>query len=461
MNLSFSLRRRLVLALLLALALAGLVVWELVRMVRASSEQRMQFTRSLVSQELEHVAVAEEGERPSLTGLRSGIAKTRGELPLERGLPQEVDAVLRAQIATAERGERRLVEVPVGTPSTKVRPEGGRRQDSTMYLVGVLGREDGTVAWVGYPIRQPAFIDRFRLLALAFGVLVLALAALTLVTVGSVDRGVRGLTSSLRELDVDLHAAVPTPRLAELRQVADGIRALARNLAAATDAREALASELQRRERLAALGRVVAGVAHEVRNPLASLKLKIDLARSDPETSAMLRGDLESMGREVQRLDRLVSDLLVLGGRRPRARSEEDLHALALERIELLRPWAREHDVEIVAPAVATALPRAIDRDGVSQALDNLLRNAVEATPKGGTVHLSAEVVGERVRLLVEDPGVGVAEDRTTELFEPFFTTKPEGLGLGLATARAFAIAEGGELRYDRHDGKTRFTLEI
>lgn len=460
MNLSFSLRRRLVLALLLALALAGLVVWELVRMVRTSTEQRVQFTRSLVTQELEHVAVAVEGDRPTLTGLRSGIALARGERQGGRGLPDEVDAVLRAQITTTRTGERRFVEVPIEAPMVSA-PADGRRREANMYLLGVLGRDDGTVAWVAYPVRTPPFAERFRNLAIAFAVLVLALAMLTLWTVGSVSRGVRGLTGSLAALDVDLHAEVARPKLAELRQVADGIRALAQNLASATEAREAMAGELQRRERLAALGRVVAGVAHEVRNPLASLKLQIDLARSDPATSEGLRGDLGGMAREVERLDRLVSDLLVLGGRRSRSRSDEDLHALVRERAQLLAPWAEERGVTIRASAPPAPLVRSVDRDGISQALDNLLRNAVEAAPHGSQVDWSCDGGGERLRVCIEDPGPGVAEDRKAELFEPFFTTKPEGLGLGLATARAFAVAEGGELRYDRDGGKTRFTLEL
>lgn len=455
MNLSFSLRRRLVLALLLALALAGLVVWELVRIVRSSSEQRMQFTRSLVTQELEHVAVAEESERPTLTGLRSGIAKTKNAGVTLRNLPPEIESVLDTQIATAARGERRLVEAQVTRPRTD-----GKRNESTTYLVGVLAREDGSVAWVGYPVRQPAFAERFRMLAFAFAVLVLALAILTLVTIGSLDRGVRGLTTSLRALDNDLRAQVATPKLAELRQVADGIRALAQNLAAAEGEREALATQLQRRERLAALGRVVAGVAHEVRNPLAALQLQIDLAKSDPSTGVGLRGDLETMAREVKRLDRLVSDLLVLGGRRPRSRTQEDLGLLSRERAELMSAWAEERHVRIVAEG-GTGILREVDKDGISQALDNLLRNAVEAAPEGSQIEIVTRAVGERIQLRVEDPGPGVAEGRSTELFEPFFTTKPEGLGLGLATARAFAVAEGGELRYEHHDGKTRFTLEL
>ena len=455
MNLAFSLRRRLVLAFVLALSLAGLVTSELYRMIRSSADQRLQFTRSLVAQELEHVAVESEAERSTLTGLRSGIVRGDSVAVIDRALPGEVDTVLRAQASGLSVDQRRSVEVPVADKSE------GPRREVNAYFLGVLGRADGSVAWVAYPVRTPPFADRFRSLLVALGALVLLLAALTLFTVGSVDRGVRSLTSSLRALDENLDAEVARPRLAELRRVADGIRALAKSLALETAERETLAGELQRRERLAALGRVVAGVAHEVRNPLASLKLKIDLAKSDASATVTQRAELVGMGREVERLDRLVSDLLVLGGRRPRSRCELDLQELVRERASLLAPWAEARGVTVRTGDDVGPLLRSIDRDGFSQAIDNLLRNAVEAAPRGAAVDIAARVAGSKVRVEIEDPGPGVADERTAQLFEPFFTTKAEGLGLGLATARAIAVAEGGDLRYAREHGKTRFTLEV
>jgi signal transduction histidine kinase len=102
-----------------------------------------------------------------------------------------------------------------------------------------------------------------------------------------------------------------------------------------------------------------------------------------------------------------------------------------------------------------------IDADSLSRAVDNFLRNAVEASPKGGRVRAAIEKRGARVVVRVEDAGSGVDIARAAELFEPFFTTKPEGTGLGLAISRAIARAHGGDATYGREGNVTRFELTL
>jgi signal transduction histidine kinase len=102
-----------------------------------------------------------------------------------------------------------------------------------------------------------------------------------------------------------------------------------------------------------------------------------------------------------------------------------------------------------------------IDADSISRAVDNFLRNAVEASPKGGHVRASVERRGGRVAVCVEDEGSGVDVARAAELFEPFFTTKPEGTGLGLAISRAIARTHGGDATYAREKNVTRFELTV
>ncbi|MEZ4408707.1 MAG: ATP-binding protein [Polyangiales bacterium] len=296
------------------------------------------------------------------------------------------------------------------------------------------------------------------------GVLFLALASIALVvvslrTLSRLDEGAGQLTRGLDALTRDLNARVERPRVRELAAVAEGIESMAAAVLGAQRERDALSDELTSRERLAALGRVVTGVAHEVRNPLAAIKLKVDLAAmSLRATEPAVAEDLGTVSDEVSRLDRLVNDLLVISGRRQGARSTIPLDALARSRVALLEPKLAPRGLTATVTGEATVEG---DRDGLVRAIDNILRNAAEASPDGGEVRVEVGAAGGVATVRVSDAGAGVPEDRVAELFEPFFTTKAEGTGLGLALSRAVAVSHGGGLRYARDGGRTVFELSL
>jgi signal transduction histidine kinase len=244
----------------------------------------------------------------------------------------------------------------------------------------------------------------------------------------------------------------------ELRDVADGIASLASDLERAQDERAGLLRALADRERLAGLGRVAAGVAHEVRNPLASIKLRADLAHRSKDIPERVREDLREISSEVSRLDRLVADLLVVSGRKAGPRVKTELGMLVQKRMALLDLWAKERGVDLVAEGSGEG---DVDPDAIARAVDNLLRNAVEAASEGTEVHARVEAKDHRVAITVSDPGPGVPPERERELFEPFFTTKPDGTGLGLALSRSVAQAHGGSLEYSRAQGRTCFTIVL
>src|SRR5262249_47142213 len=153
---------------------------------------------------------------------------------------------------------------------------------------------------------------------------------------------------------------------------------------------------------------------------------------------------------------RLVADLLVVAGRRSGPRAATALGALVEQRVGLLLPWATERKVRIDVSGTASV---ALDSDAVARAVDNLVRNAVDASPPEGAVEVRVLDDARAARVQVRDHGAGVDDARVHELFEPFFTTKPEGTGLGLALSRAIAAAHGGTLTYARDDGVTCFEL--
>ena len=153
-----------------------------------------------------------------------------------------------------------------------------------------------------------------------------------------------------------------------------------------------------------------------------------------------------------------MADLLVVAGRASGPKVTSSLGALVRARVDGLAAWSQERGVQVNVTGDARA---ALDRDSIARALDNLLRNAIEASPFGSAVDVAVARRGEAAVVAVTDRGGGVPGDRTSELFEPFFTTKPEGTGLGLAISRAVARAHDGEVTYARHGDATRFELTL
>jgi signal transduction histidine kinase len=350
--------------------------------------------------------------------------------------------------------------------------EAVRRAEESRALVTVTGSTEGgtpavvaavPVARGGYAFAIHRVVTGRETRTLRAAVMVLSLLSLVLVvvslrTVVAVDRGVATLRGALAAVAKDLKAPVARPRVRELGDIADGLAALAEELSRAQGEHERLTTELAARERLAALGRVAAGIAHEVRNPLAAMKLRADLARAGGEATPAIARDLTDIASEIVRLDRLVSDLLVVSGRRAGPHTDVDLGTLVGERVRLLAPWAQERGVTVECSGTARA---SVDADAIARAVDNLLRNAVEASPPSSIVVVKVEPEAGLARVTVTDRGPGVSQEHAAELFEPFFTTKQGGTGLGLALARAVANAHAGTLTYARDAEATRFTLTV
>ncbi|HRH00931.1 MAG TPA: HAMP domain-containing sensor histidine kinase, partial [Polyangiaceae bacterium] len=221
-------------------------------------------------------------------------------------------------------------------------------------------------------------------------------------------------------------------------------------------------------ERLAAIGKMAAHVTHEIRNPLSSISLNIELL-DEELAGATLPGEardlLAAITREVERLGNLSEEYLRLA-RIPTSRMDaEDLGALVLDVAKFSRPELARAGLELTVD-VADDLPQTLfDEAQLRQAVLNLLRNAREATPSGGAggvIELSVLAEGMSVVLLVADRGGGIPEGLRERVFDPFFSTKGEGTGLGLATTRRIVEAHGGTLGWSaREGGGTVFRLAL
>ncbi len=237
---------------------------------------------------------------------------------------------------------------------------------------------------------------------------------------------------------------------------------LARSLRLAAIEQRRLQHELQRSERLAALGKLLAGVAHEVRNPLAGIRAITQLWRRGLGQSDEAFVHLMD---EVDRLEDIVSRLLQFSRADAQAMAPGDLGSVVAEAARLAEPQAAEQGVRIEVALANDLPPVAMAAPALLQVFRNLTGNALQAMPGGGVLRLETrrDTRGDCVEAAVADTGPGLSPEVREHLFEPFFTTKAEGTGLGLPIAREIALAHRGDLHAGPGlDGRgSTFTLRL
>jgi PAS domain S-box-containing protein len=231
--------------------------------------------------------------------------------------------------------------------------------------------------------------------------------------------------------------------------------------------RQRLEREVQRAEHFALLGRLAAGVSHEIRNPLSAIFLHVDLVEEEirqpsPESTATLIDALTEIKRQLARLDDLLQDYLSLARVATSERTPQDLGAM-------VQAWAQEwlqlpvsHRVMLRLEEIAPLGTVACHPSTLRRALLNLVQNALEAMPEGGTLTLRGAGTTTHVQLQVCDTGSGIPAAQLAQIFEPLHTTKPEGTGLGLYITREIVAAHGGQIMVESVVGQgTTFTLTL
>lgn len=222
----------------------------------------------------------------------------------------------------------------------------------------------------------------------------------------------------------------------------------------------ALEQAVADQERLAALGTLAAGVAHEIRNPLSSIKGFATYFGNKFEKESPDRELAEIMVGEVDRLNRVVSELIELT-------HPSDVQLRLTDAGELFRHALRLVESDCAARGIMVEsrfeeLAVNVDADRMLQVLLNLLLNAVQAMPDGGTLMLSVKGGREWIAFVVSDTGVGIAPDDQPRIFDPYFTTRNKGTGLGLPMVRKIVEAHGGRIRLDSRPGQgTTMTVEL
>jgi signal transduction histidine kinase len=230
-------------------------------------------------------------------------------------------------------------------------------------------------------------------------------------------------------------------------------------------------AELLSSERLAAIGKMAAQVTHEVRNPLSSLALNLELLEEElGEQQGEVSALLESVKLEVERLTQLTEKYLSLARRSRPDFQEEDLGSVVSEAVQSVQAELSQHAIASQLQIEPGLPPAALDEMQIRQVLLNLIRNAREAMSDGGELLVgvralpprSAEPGAEVLEISVADSGGGMDEQTRQHLFEPFFTTKRNGNGLGLAITQEIVEAHGGKIRCERREPRgTRFVIEL
>jgi two-component system sensor histidine kinase FlrB len=219
-------------------------------------------------------------------------------------------------------------------------------------------------------------------------------------------------------------------------------------------AAHSLKADLERNQRLAAMGEMAASLAHQLRTPLATALLySANLAQ--PELSDAARARFAGKATEqLKRLERLIQDVLLFARGESIGRDAVVAAALISEATQTLEPLCLEKGVSFRVEVDAGETIIMGSRKALGGALVNLLENALQACDAGGEVMLSASMVGRRLRIGVRDTGPGIAPEAQARIFEPFFTTRGQGTGLGLAIALGVARAHGGTIEVSSKPGE-------
>jgi two-component system, NtrC family, sensor kinase len=273
--------------------------------------------------------------------------------------------------------------------------------------------------------------------------------------------------TSVRELaDLGTSLGIMTERLL---QEEDKLRTKIDEVERATERLKEAQDRLVRSERLASVGRLAAGLAHEIGNPISAIMGLQDLVLAGGLSPEEERDFMERMRRETERINRILRDLLQFARPAAQPHGDEqqepgDVETAARDTAALVAPQRSLKDVSLNLE-VKPGLPEVtLGHEQLMQVILNLVMNAADAVGAGGKIRVAAERSASGVRLTVEDDGPGVDPRVVAQLFEPFVTTKEigKGTGLGLAVCRGLVEAAGGSITLDREYARgARFVVEL
>ena len=221
-------------------------------------------------------------------------------------------------------------------------------------------------------------------------------------------------------------------------------------------------ARMKKAERLSAAGQLAASLAHEIRNPLASISGAAGILKRGAAPAEYLNDSLEIIQKESQRLNKLLTGFLNFANPRSPRLQRTDPNAMLASVAALATHAADAHGVIVIREPAGEFPEVECDPEQLKQVLLNLVINAIEASPVGSQIRLRTVLRRDRVSIEVEDRGTGIPEEIAVQIFDPFFTTKAKGTGLGLAISSMIVAQHNGSLSFHNNGGDgTTFCLEL
>ncbi|GAB6180650.1 hypothetical protein JCM14036_19690 [Desulfotomaculum defluvii] len=313
------------------------------------------------------------------------------------------------------------------------------------YLMPVtLNGELIAVAWADervHPVfaqsRQFSFIARYlTLLGLIFGL------GAALYVIHNLASEVQVIKKGLLSMEEDLDKRLPSMP-GEIGEVVQAIN----NLAQSLKEKKRLQDELMRSERLVALGRLVTGVAHELRNPLGIVRATVQVMEGEYKNLEGIKDYTKVICEQIDRGNKVVQELLDFGKPSKPIVSPTDLNWLLESILTFTHPILRQNNIKLIKE-FTEPLPKAnIDSDRIKQVFVNLILNAIQAMPNGGSLKIKTFAEKDYAKVQFTDTGTGIIDKDLPRIFDPFYTTKEDGAGLGLSISHQIVRMHNGIIR--------------
>ena len=335
-----------------------------------------------------------------------------------------------------------------------------RTSDREVLLLAACPFDGDASAWTmtRVPTAGAAFYRRL-LLGLSGLLVILVLSAAVM---GDVlrrwDRKLAAVEQALSSADPHGAPDLPVTGSQELDRLGNAIRRYAQRSIDARAEAEKLGRELARHERLADLGRMVATVAHEIRNPIATMRLTVENALGD--AGATGHDGLDVLLAQIQRLDGVVEGLLTMVQPIKLHRRDVALSTWLQASVRHAKPMLAPHAVDLHLPDANISIWH-FDPKYMERVLDNLLRNAAEHALPGTAIVVTTRTSADMLRIDVSNHGPPVPAQVREHLFEPFASGRERGNGLGLALVREIVLAHQGDVAYEHADGATHFIVSL